>query len=253
MDVRSITIRQHKSLRNLIEAIPEEDWTPIPYWVDGAMWPELPRVSPTPRRWAHRPAGAAHARFPTGPLRHHSYHGFITDRDGRWLEADHRRHAEIENAMQVRRGVKPSPLGALRRHWLGPPPGPLDGADRPGWFEPGPSGGGFLYHRTWGSPARHYASLCICHQRWPWEAQFSGALARQPFHSQPDDPSATGPPSGQPNVPGNSRYSPVKRAPLPVSYLAISLITATLGAPKSACRPPPNLPSAPMEPRISPL
>ena len=31
MDVRySITIRQHKSLRNLIEAISEEDWTPIP-------------------------------------------------------------------------------------------------------------------------------------------------------------------------------------------------------------------------------
>ena len=37
MDVRfSSTIRQHKSLRNLIEAIPEEDWTPIPYWMDGA-------------------------------------------------------------------------------------------------------------------------------------------------------------------------------------------------------------------------
>ena len=37
MDVHySITIRQHKSLRNLIEAIPEEDWTPIPYWMDGA-------------------------------------------------------------------------------------------------------------------------------------------------------------------------------------------------------------------------
>ena len=37
LDVRcSITIRQHKSLRNLIEAIPEEDWTPIPYWMDGA-------------------------------------------------------------------------------------------------------------------------------------------------------------------------------------------------------------------------
>ena len=27
----SITIRQRQSLRNLIEAIPEEDWTPIPY------------------------------------------------------------------------------------------------------------------------------------------------------------------------------------------------------------------------------
>ena len=32
----SITIRQHKSLRDLIEAIPEADWTPIPYWMDGA-------------------------------------------------------------------------------------------------------------------------------------------------------------------------------------------------------------------------
>ena len=37
MDVRfSITIRQHKSLRNLIEAIPEDAWTPIPYWMDAA-------------------------------------------------------------------------------------------------------------------------------------------------------------------------------------------------------------------------
>ena len=37
MDVRySITIRQHKSLHHLIEAIREADWTPIPYWRDGA-------------------------------------------------------------------------------------------------------------------------------------------------------------------------------------------------------------------------
>ena len=37
LDVRfSSTIRQHKSLRNLIEAIPEAAWTPIPYWMDGA-------------------------------------------------------------------------------------------------------------------------------------------------------------------------------------------------------------------------
>ncbi len=32
----SITIRQHARLRNLIEAIPEADWTPIPYCMDGA-------------------------------------------------------------------------------------------------------------------------------------------------------------------------------------------------------------------------
>ena len=37
MDVRfSITIRRRTRLRNLIEAIPEEDWTPVPYWMDGA-------------------------------------------------------------------------------------------------------------------------------------------------------------------------------------------------------------------------
>ena len=37
MDVRfSITVRQHRSLRDLIKAIPEEDWNPILYWMDGA-------------------------------------------------------------------------------------------------------------------------------------------------------------------------------------------------------------------------
>ena len=38
----------------------------------------------------------------------YSYHGFITDRDGETLEleADHRRHAEIENAIRdLKHGV----------------------------------------------------------------------------------------------------------------------------------------------------
>ena len=35
-DVRfSITVRQHQRLRELIEAIQEEDWMPIPYWMEG--------------------------------------------------------------------------------------------------------------------------------------------------------------------------------------------------------------------------
>ena len=35
MDVHfSITVRQHARLRNLIEAIPETDWTPISYWME---------------------------------------------------------------------------------------------------------------------------------------------------------------------------------------------------------------------------
>ena len=56
MDVRfSITIRQHKSLRNLIEAIPEEPGLPFPTgWTAPPMWPRPPalpsRVNLTPHR-----------------------------------------------------------------------------------------------------------------------------------------------------------------------------------------------------------
>ena len=36
MEVRfSITIRQHRSVRRLVEAIPEAAWSPIPYWLEG--------------------------------------------------------------------------------------------------------------------------------------------------------------------------------------------------------------------------
>ena len=43
MKVRfSITIRQHQSVRQIIEAIPESDWTPIPNgWRVPPMWPRL--------------------------------------------------------------------------------------------------------------------------------------------------------------------------------------------------------------------
>ena len=109
MDVRySITVRQRQSLRNLIDAIPETDWTPIPYWMDGAA--DVAETSYTPfqsepdaapvrlivRRVKPTP-GSQLALFAI-----YSYHAFITDRDGDTLalEADHRRHAEIENAIR---------------------------------------------------------------------------------------------------------------------------------------------------------
>ena len=137
MDVRySITVRQRQSLHNLIEAIPETDWTPIPYWMDGAAdvaestyvpftyvpFQDEPdaapvrlivrRVKPTP--------GSQLALFAS-----YSYHGFITDRDGDTLEleADHRRHAEIENAIRdLKYGVGlnhlPSGRFAANGAWL---------------------------------------------------------------------------------------------------------------------------------------
>ena len=42
----SITVRQHQSVHNIIEAIPEEDWTAIPYWLDGAA--DVAETSYTP-------------------------------------------------------------------------------------------------------------------------------------------------------------------------------------------------------------
>ena len=109
LDVRfSITVRQHKSLHNLIEAIPETDWTPIPYWMDGAAavaettytpFQSEPDAAPVRLivRRVQPTLGSQLALFVT-----YSYHGCITDREGETLEleADHRRHAEIENAIR---------------------------------------------------------------------------------------------------------------------------------------------------------
>ena len=132
MDVRfSITIRQHKSLRDLIEAIPEDAWTPIPYWMDGAA--DVAEITYTPFR---PEPDAAPVRLivrrvrptPSSQLAlfaKYSYHAFITDRDGETLEleADHRRHAEIENAIRdLKYGVGlnhlPSGRFAANAAWL---------------------------------------------------------------------------------------------------------------------------------------
>jgi len=77
-------------VREPLEAIPEDAWTPIPYWIDAApVRPIVRRVRPTP--------GSQHALFTL-----YDYHPFITDRVGEalTLEADHRRHAQIENAIR---------------------------------------------------------------------------------------------------------------------------------------------------------
>lgn len=97
----SITVKMSASLHKVIDDIPEESWTPIPYWMDdGADVAEttykpfgqgqavrliVRRVKPTP--------GSQLALFAQ-----YAYHAFITDRVGEtlYLEADHRRHAEVE-------------------------------------------------------------------------------------------------------------------------------------------------------------
>ena len=183
MDVRySIAIRQRARLRNLIEAIPEEDWTPIPYWMDGAAdvaettytpfqtKPDAAPVRLIVRRVKPAP-GSQLALFAT-----YSYHGFITDRDGETLEleADHRRHAEVENAIRDLKycvGLNHMPSGrfAANGAWL--------------------AGLGqqtvttkTLRRRVFALAGRitRSARRLTLHlpRRWPWEEQFSRALAR---------------------------------------------------------------------------
>jgi hypothetical protein len=132
MDVRfSITIRQHASIRRLIEAIPDDAWAPIPYWIAGGA--DVAETTYTPFRDEQdaQPVRLIVRRVKPTPgsqlalFAAYDYHAFITDREGEALvvEADHRRHAEIENAIRdLKYGVGlnhlPSGRFAANGAWL---------------------------------------------------------------------------------------------------------------------------------------
>jgi hypothetical protein len=108
-DVRfSITLRQQVGVRRLIEAIPDEAWTPIPYWLDGGADVAETTYVPFDRQTGARPVRLIVRRVRPKPgsqlalFTDHDYHPFITDRTGDMLslEADHRRHAEIESVIR---------------------------------------------------------------------------------------------------------------------------------------------------------
>ena len=198
MDVRfSIAIRQRARLRNLIEAIPEDAWTPIPYWMDGAAdvaettytpfqaEPDAAPVRLIVRRVKPAP-GSQLALFAT-----YSYHGFITDRDGETLEleADHRRHAEIENAIRdLKYGVGlnhlPSGRFAANGAWLAVQ---VMAHNLARWTARVGLGQQIVTTKTLrrrvfalaGRITRSARRLTLhLPRRWPWEEQFSRALAR---------------------------------------------------------------------------
>ena len=198
MDVRfSITVRQHQSLRNLTEAIPEEDWTPIPYWMDGAA--DVAETTYTPFRSEPdaAPVRLIVRRVKPTPgsqlalFANYSYHAFITDREGDVLEleADHRRHAEIENAIRdLKYGVGlnhlPSGRFAANAAWLAVQVMAHNLARwtaRIGLGEPVATTK-TLRRRFFSLAGRltRSARRLTLHlpQGWPWGTQFSGALAR---------------------------------------------------------------------------
>ena len=132
MKVRfSITVRQHPSIRRLIEAIPDDAWSPIPYWLDGGADVAETTYTPFATEKDAAPVRLIVRRVRPTPgsqlalLVLYDFHAFITDRDGETvsLEADHRRHAEIENAIRdLKHGMAlnhlPSGRFAANGAWL---------------------------------------------------------------------------------------------------------------------------------------
>ena len=199
MKVRfSTTVRQHARLRQFIKAIPEPEWRPIPYWMkDAADVAEaeykpfqserdaapvrliVRRVKPTP--------GSQLALFAS-----YSYHSFITDRDGDVLEleADHRRHAEIENAIwDLKYGVAlnhlPSGRFVANAAWLAEQVMAHNLARWTGRIALGDAVATTNTLRRCFSlvgrltrKARRFTPYLP--RDWPWESQFSSAMARLP-------------------------------------------------------------------------
>ena len=193
----SITVRQHQTLHNVIEAIPEAEWTPIPYWMEGgadvaettytpfASEPDAVPVRLIVRRVKPTPDSQL-ALFAT-----YSYHAFITDGDDDTLEleADHRRHAEIENAIRDLKygvGLNHLPSGRFPANaaWLAVQVMAHNLArwtTRVGLGEP-VSTTKTLRRRFFSLAGRitRKARRLTLHlpQGWPWRNQFSSALAR---------------------------------------------------------------------------
>ncbi len=184
------------------------------------------RVKPTP--------GSQLALFAS-----YSYHGFITDRDGEMLEleADHRRHAEIENAIRdLKHGVGlnhlPSGRFAANAAWLAVQ---VMAHNLARWTARIGLGEQVVTTKTLrrrffslaGRITRSARRLTLhLPQRWPWEAQFDVPWPDCALCYSLPDGGGNRPPSGQPNVPANSRQSGLRvplAAPSP-RYLALTNI-----------------------------
>ena len=165
-------------------------WRAPPMWPKPATLPSRASRTPAPVRLIVRRVkptpGSQLALFAT-----YSYHGFITDREGETLEleADHRRHAEIENAIRDLKygvGLNHLPSGRFPANgaWLAVQ---VIAHNLARWTAHIGLGEQIVTTKTLrrrffsmaGRLTRSARRLTLhLPQRWPWEAQFSGALAR---------------------------------------------------------------------------
>ena len=181
----------------LIEAIPDDAWTPISYWLDGGADVAETMYVPFADQKDAAPVRLIVRRVKPTPgsqlalLTLYDYHAFVTDRDGDTLtlEADHRRHAEIENAIRDLKygmGLNHLPSGSFPANgaWLSVQ---VIAHNLARWTARIGLAAGIVTTKTLrrrlfalaGRLTRsarrsklHFA------ERWPWAAEFDAALAR---------------------------------------------------------------------------
>jgi hypothetical protein len=198
----SITVRQDRRVRAAIAAIPESAWAaPIPDWlstpeVSGADVAEVPYTcfAGTPQAMPVRLVVRRVAPTPGSQLAlftRWDYHAFVTDRDGELVEveADHRRHAIVEQAIAELKsaGLAHLPSGkfpanaawlalAVIAHNLGRAVGILAGP------ELARATAATLRRRLFTVPGRLVRSARRLRLRlpadWPWAGAFRTAMSR---------------------------------------------------------------------------
>ncbi len=101
----SITAKMSPAIHKAIATIPDDAWVAIPYFLDGADVAETTyrpfgKKAPLLRLIVRRVRPTPGSQLAL--LVNYSYHACVTDRDGDTLalEADHRRHAVVEDAIR---------------------------------------------------------------------------------------------------------------------------------------------------------
>jgi hypothetical protein len=189
----SITAKMYKGLHNRIAAIAEVEWTPIPYFGGGA---QVAEIEYQPFGTNAKPCRLIVRRTTPTPgsqlalLTDYAYHALITNRQGATIhtEADHRRHAEIENTIRdLKYGVGlnhlPSGRFGANAAWLALN---VIAHNMARWTSRIGLGETLIatdtlrrHHLRLPGRLTHSARQPILHlpQRWPWAEPFSDALA----------------------------------------------------------------------------
>ena len=190
----SITVKLKKALHTVIAHIPDDAWVPIPYFLEGGAevaettYRPFGKKAPLVRLIVRRVRPTPGSQLAL--LVDWSHHAFVTDRQGEMieLEADHRRHAEVENTIRdLKYGVglnhMPSGRFGANAAWLDLN---VIAHNLARWTSRLGLGETLIatdtlrrrYLRTPGRLTRSARSLTLhLPRRWPWTERFNTSLA----------------------------------------------------------------------------